>query len=152
MDGAEQNRSLDDCWCVFAHMWVCVYVTSFPPSPQPIPWTQSSGKGWSGGLFVSLYICVGEGSVGTYRELQAAITLATVYKYFHIYNSFFSSCREEVVSPVYGPLLPPHWVTSLSCIAIALPTNLPVHQISSFGSLMVRQGLIHISLVSVLID
>lgn len=50
---------------------------------------QSSGKGWSGRLFVSVYMCVGEVSGETYRELQAAITLATDYKYFHIYNWFF---------------------------------------------------------------
>lgn len=36
-------------------------------------------------------------SVGTYRELQAAITLVTISKYIHIHNSFISDCREEVV-------------------------------------------------------
>lgn len=56
---------------VFLHACGCVCVTSFPLSPLPIPWTQSSGKGWSGGLFVSLYICVGEGveeHIGSSRQ------------------------------------------------------------------------------------
>lgn len=43
--------------CVFARLWVCV---CYLISPLPIPWMQSSGKGWSGRLFVSVYIYVWE--------------------------------------------------------------------------------------------
>ena len=36
-DGAEQNRSPDDCWCVFARMWVCMcYLISPESTAHPV--------------------------------------------------------------------------------------------------------------------
>lgn len=101
-DGAEQNRSRDDCRCVSARMWVCMrYLISPESTAHPVDPVQWERVEWRV-VCESVYMC-GRRSGGTYRELQAAITLATVYKYFHIDNSFFSGCREEVVLAAYRP-------------------------------------------------
>lgn len=77
MDGAEQNRSLDDCRCVFARMWVCMcYLISPESTAHPVDPVQWERVEWRV-VCESVYMC-GRRSVGTYMELQAAITLVTV--------------------------------------------------------------------------
>lgn len=57
------------------------------------------GMGGVGGLFVSR-VCVGEGviwralAIFCTKGLRPAATVAVVYKYIHIHNSFFSAAAE----------------------------------------------------------
>lgn len=153
MDGAKRDRSLGDSRCVFARMWVCVcYLISPESTAHPVDAVQWERVEWTV-VCECVYICVGEVSGETYRELQAAITLATVYKYFHIYNRFFQWLqRGSGLSSVWTSA-PSTLGDQASCITITLPTNPPVHQRSSFGGpLILRLGLIHLSWVSVMID
>lgn len=140
MDGAEQNRSRDDCRCVFARMWVCMCYLISPESTahpvDPVQWERVERRVVCG----SVYVC-GRRSGGTYRELQAAITAAAVYKYFHR-QSFFQWLQTG--SGLSGR------TSTLSCITMTLPTNLPVHPPRSCASsVILKRGPIHVSRVSV---
>lgn len=114
------------CQCVFARMWVCTcYLISPESAAHPVDPVQWERVEWRV-ICASVYMC-GSRSVETYRELQAAITLDTVYKYFYTQSFFFRGWREEVVLALHGPLGPPHRAAKLSCTSIALLTHLPVH-------------------------
>lgn len=98
----------------------------FPPESaahpvDPVQWERVEWRV----VCESVYIC-GRRSVGTYRELQAAITLATVYKYVDVHNSFF---RWLVRGRGLGSVLTS--IAELCCIPIMLLPYLPLHQLSS---------------------
>lgn len=127
MDGAERNRSLDDCRCVFARMWVCTCYLISPGSTahpvDPVHWERVEWRVVCESVYT---VCVGEGveeHIESSRQPKHWPQFINTFTYTIV---FFSGRREEVVLAVYGPLLPPHWGTKLSCITIALPTNLPV--------------------------
>lgn len=92
----------------------CVHVTSFPLSPLPIPWTQWERVEWRA-VCESVYVFgtkMQEYRGGFFshctKGLQAAATVATVYKYIHVHNRFvFSGGGEEAFVTVYGPLMTP---------------------------------------------
>lgn len=76
------------CQCVFARTWVCTcYLISPESAAHPMDAVQWERVEWRV-ICASVYMC-GRRSVETYRELQAAITLDTVYKYFYTHNRFF---------------------------------------------------------------
>lgn len=76
------------CQCAFARTWVCTcYLISPESAAHPMDPVQWERVEWRV-ICASVYMC-GSRSTETYRELQAAITLDTVYKYFYTHNRFF---------------------------------------------------------------
>lgn len=140
---------------VFLHACGCVCVLPhFPPesTAHPVDAVQWERVEWTV-VCECVYICVGEVSGETYRELQAAITLATVYKYFHIYNRFFQWLQT-------GSGLSSVWTSAPSTLgdqAFLHHHNFANKPASTPATLLwlvidIGEGVIHLSWVSLMID